>query len=172
MQLTTERILDAYRTYRCAFTAGAYGGGWRLPGRPNRCGNDGKTDDEKAFAVRSHNHAAAQLKTEVERIQAAGDGEEWQPAMGQEAERLLKSLTTPIEAPKPPRKLPEIEYEATSITRRAFADGERYLAPADVALRLTELQVEAEKRRQWESHDQAIPVDECGEDDDEAEPEY
>jgi len=158
MQLTSNAILDAYRQYRCAFIAGAYGGGWRLPGRPNKCGNDAKTDDEKAFAVRAHNHAAEMLRTEVERFTMAHTT--GQVVMGEETENLISSLTARIEPPKPPRPEVEVVNEAVDLARRVFIDGPQHVGPQAAADRLIQLQAEVarnDRRRRIDSA-HGIPV--------------
>lgn len=58
-------VKETYRRYVAAFITGAYAQGWRLPGRPSRCGNPSKTDTPETFALRAHNFAAAMVAHEA-----------------------------------------------------------------------------------------------------------
>jgi 23S rRNA A2030 N6-methylase RlmJ len=100
---TKEKLLEMFAGYVNAFVCGAYGGGWRLPGRPNKCGKM-NADSEQAFATRAHNHAAAMLKETVNRAD--------QMVVDLETGALLDALTTPVEPPKPPRAIVLIDADA------------------------------------------------------------
>ena len=117
----TERdYVGMYRQYLTAVVMGVYGGGWRLPGRPNRCGRE-NADTEGQFATRCHNIAVALMSQELDLSLVRPDGDE--------AREMRDRLLQRIETPKPPRALDEIRGDASAIVHE-FVEGELEIGAA------------------------------------------